>query len=214
MALLDPFLELLREYPGRSLAVAAMALCYSIGATPAFGLLSDFVQTSHGWSPGGYSTMAILAGAFGIIGNPAMGWAADRLGRKPVAMIAFGAFPLVAFGLYFGPPSFIPVMWIPFVFLLTGSNVLMRIIATELFPTSSRNTAMGWETLMETIGSAAGYALVGGMTAVGNSIAPAVVAVSTLTTLGVLVMIFLPETAGRELEETSLRGTKGTPAEG
>ena len=69
----------------------------------------------------------------------------------------------------------IPIMWIPFVFLLTGANVLMRIIATELFPTSSRNTAMGWETLTETVGSAGGYALVGALTVADASIAPAVV---------------------------------------
>ena len=208
IGLLDPLLELLREYPGRSLAVAAMAMCYSIDATPAFGLLSDFVQTSHGWSPGRYSAMAILAGTFGIIGNPAMGWAADRLGRKPVTMAAFGAFPLVAFGLYYGPPAMIPIMWIPFVFLLTGANVLMRIIATELFPTSSRNTAMGWETLTETVGSAGGYALVGALTVADASIAPAVVVVSTLTLLGVLVITFLPETARRELEVTSSRASQ------
>jgi MFS family permease len=212
--LFDPLKELIREYPQRILAVAAMALCYSIGATPAFGLLSDFVQTTHGWTPGSYSAMAILAGTFGIIGNPAMGWAADRFGRKPVAMVAFGAFPMVAAGLYFGPPERIPLMWIPFVFLLTGSNVLMRVIVTELFPTSSRNTAMGWETLMETVGAAGGYALVGAFTASDASIAPATVAVSTLTILAVFVIFFLPETAGKELEETSSQGRGASLGEG
>jgi len=93
---MQPMLELLGQYPARSFAVAAMALSFSIGAGPAFGLLSDFVQTTHEWSPGSYSLMAIVAGAVGIIGNPAMGWAADRSGRRPVAMIAFGLFPIVA----------------------------------------------------------------------------------------------------------------------
>jgi MFS family permease len=200
---LQPMIELLGKYPARSFAVAAMALSFAIGAGPAFGLLSDFVQTTHEWEPSSYSMMAIIAGAVGIIGNPAMGWAADRVGRRPVAAIAFGLFPLVAFAIYFGPGVGIPFFWIPFVFILTGSNVLMRIIASELFPTSSRNTALGWETLCETLGGAAGFAFVGGLTAASESIAPAVVAVSVVTLLGVIVVYFLPETAGRELESTS-----------
>lgn len=200
---LQPVLELLREYPARSLAVAAMALSFAIGAGPAFGLLSDFVQTTHGWEPSSYSLMAIAAGAFGIIGNPVMGWAADRVGRRPVAMVAFGAFPAVALAIYFGPGVSIPVLWVPFVFILGGTNVLMRIIASELFPTSSRNTALGWETLCETLGGAIGFALVSVFTGVSASIAPAVVAVSAVTLLGVLVVWMLPETAGRELEATS-----------
>lgn len=209
---LQPMLELLGEYPARSFAVAAMALSFAIGAGPAFGLLSDFVQTTHEWSPGSYSLMAIAAGAVGIIGNPAMGWAADRTGRRPVAMIAFTLFPLVALGIYFGPSAGIPGFWIPFVFILTGSNVLMRIISSELFPTSSRNTALGWETLCETLGGAIGFALVGSLTAVNASIAPAVVAVSALTILGVIVVWMLPETAGLELEATS--SVSSTDAQG
>jgi predicted MFS family arabinose efflux permease len=195
--------ELLGQYPARSFAVAAMAFSFSIGAGPAFGLLSDFVQTTHEWSPGSYSLMAIVAGAVGIIGNPAMGWAADRSGRRPIAMIAFGLFPVVALAIYFGPSAGIPAFWIPFVFILTGSSVLMRIISSELFPTSSRNTALGWETLCETLGGAIGFALVGSFTATNASIAPAVVAVSALTVLGVFVVWMLPETAGLELEATS-----------
>jgi putative MFS transporter len=200
---LQPMLELLGKYPARSFAVAAMALSFAIGAGPAFGLLSDFVQTTHGWEPSSYSLMAIVAGAVGIIGSPAMGWAADRVGRRPIAMVAFGLFPLVALAIYFGPGAGIPVFWIPFVFILSGTNVLMRIISSELFPTSSRNTALGWETLCETLGGAIGFALVGTFTTASASIAPAVVAVSSLTILGVVIVWWLPETAGRELESTS-----------
>jgi hypothetical protein len=100
----------------------------------------------------------------------------------------------------------IPALWIPFVFILSGTNVLMRIISSELFPTSSRNTALGWETLCETLGGAIGFALVGGLTLASASIAPAVAAVSAITILGAAVVWWLPETAGRELESTSRIG--------
>ncbi len=92
------------------------------------------------------------------------------------------------------------------VFLLTGGNVLMRVVTTELFPTSSRNTAMGWETLLETLGASVGFVLVAMVTAQDASIAPAVVLVSGLTILGAAVVWTFPETAGRELEATSEGG--------
>lgn len=203
---LQPLVELVSTYPARSAAVAAMALAFAIGAGPAFGLLSDFVQTAHGWQPSSYSLMAILAGAFGIVGNTAMGWGADRVGRRPIALAAFGLFPFVVYAIYFGPSVGIPALWIPFVFILSGTNVLMRIISSELFPTSSRNTALGWETLCETLGGAIGFALVGGLTLASASIAPAVAAVSAITILGAAVVWWLPETAGRELESTSRIG--------
>ncbi len=200
---IGPILEMVREYPGRSLAVAAMAFFFATGSSPAFGLLADFVQSTHDWEPSDYSIMALVAGTFGVVGNSAMGWAADRLGRRPVAMFGFGLFPLCSLTLYAGPEWAIPFVWVPFVFLLTGANVLMRIVSTELFPTSSRNTALGWETLMETLGGATGYALVGALTMTDASIAPAAIGISGLTLVSVFVVRLMPETAGLELEATS-----------
>ena len=194
-----PMQELVRDHPLRSLAVAGMAACVSAATTPAFNLISDFVQSSRGWAPSSYSMMAIFAGALGTIGNPAMGFAADRLGRRPVAIFAFGAFPLAAYAMYFGPDGFVPVVWVPFVFLLTGGNVLMRIVTSELFPTSSRNTAMGWETLHETLGAAVGFAAVGCLAGGTDGLARAAVLVSGMTLVGALIVGRLPETAGREL---------------
>ena len=43
----SPLAELIREYPGRSIAVASMSFFFAAGSTPAFGLLSDFVHTTR-----------------------------------------------------------------------------------------------------------------------------------------------------------------------
>jgi len=195
-----PMRELVRDHPFRSLAVAGMAASVSAATTPAFNLMSDYVQSNRGWEPSSYSLMAIVAGGLGTIGNPAMGFAADRLGRRPVAMLAFGGFPLVAWAMYFGPGDWVPFVWVPFIFLLTGGNVLMRVVTSELFPTSSRNTAMGWETLHETLGAAVGFAAVGFLVDETGDLALAAVAVSSVSLIGALIVWLLPETAGRDLE--------------
>ena len=70
---------------------------------------------------------------------------------------------------------------------------------------------MGWETLCETLGAAFGFALVGVLTPENASIAPAAVAVSAFTFLGVFVFWMLPETARRELESTSQVVESGAP---
>jgi MFS family permease len=203
--MIGPMRELVGDHPRRSLAVAAMAASVSAATTPAFNLVSDFVQSDRGWAPSSYSMMALLAGALGTIGNPVMGWAADRLGRRPVAVLAFGAFPGVAWAMYFGPDAWVPFVWVPFIFLLTGGNVMMRVVTSELFPTSSRNTAMGWETLHETLGAAVGFAAVGFLIGETFDLAFAAVLVSATALLGALVVWSLPETAGRELEATHRR---------
>lgn len=210
---ITPLIELFQLYPGRALAVTLVALLFAGGSAPAFGLLSDFVQTEHGWQPSSYSLVILISGLAGAISNPLTGWAADRLGRRPVAMTVFGLLPATVFGIYYGPSWAIPFLSVPFLFFLTGGNVIVRVVASELFPTSTRNSAMGLETVSETIGAAIGYAAVGAfaLTVGGGAVAsvssgsigPAVFMISLVTILGMIVFWQLPETAGRELEETS-----------
>jgi putative MFS transporter len=207
----SPIRELLSEHPRRSLAVGGLGLFVAAGQAPAFGLISDFVQSERGWTPGSYSLMALVAGGFGIIGNSAIGALSDRFGRRPAGWLVYGVLPVSVFAIYFGPNGWIPIFWIPLIFLLTGGNVLMRALTAELFPTSSRNTAMGWETLMETLGASMGFLLVGllGRQSGAESIGPAVFVVSLLTILGALIVWSLPETARQDLETTS--GSKTSP---
>lgn len=132
-------------------------------------------------------------------------WPPHFRGRVPLGLDSryVSLVGVVALAIYFGPGAGIPFFWIPFVFILTGSSVLMRVISSELFPASIRNTALGWETPRETLGGAIEFALVGSFTAASASIAAAVVVVSALTVLGVIVVWILPETADLKLDATS-----------
>jgi hypothetical protein len=80
---------------------------------------------------------------------------------------------------------------------------MIRALSTELFPTSSRGTATGWLMLLETGGAALALAAITQLTPEGASVVPAVTALCFLTLAAALVVLFLPETANRELEQIS-----------
>jgi len=201
-----PFEVLARQYPARVLAIAAIGFLAAAGHGVAHQLVGDFVQDDHGFSKGQYSTMVILGGAVGIIGNTAVGRFADRIGRRLVGFAILGIFPLFAAAFYNVSAFWVPFAWIPMVFVTTGGNTVIRALSTELFPTSSRGTAAGSLSLFETLGAATGLFCVSLMTAEGARYAPAASLVVFLTLLGGLVALLLPETARRELEDISEPG--------
>ncbi len=200
---LRPLATLSMRYPGRALAVAAIGFMAAAGYGTAHGLLGDYVQTDHAWEPWQYSLMFFLGGGVGILGNTVAGRMADRVGRRAVSFAMLGIFPLIALIFYRGSGWILPVAWVPLVFVTTGGEIMVRALATELFPTSSRATAGGVLTLFETLGAIFGLFLVSTFTPEGHSNAPATSLVVFLTMLGALLALTLPETARRELEEIS-----------
>ncbi|MGH0036645.1 MAG: MFS transporter [Myxococcota bacterium] len=198
-----PFATLAKRYPGRSLALASIGSLAAAGHGMAHQLVGDFVLTDHGFTKGQYSTMVILGGAVGIIGNTAVGRFADRLGRRVVGFLILGLFPVFACAFYNVPTFWIPAVWIPMVFVTTGGNTVVRALSTELFPTSSRGTASGSLSLFETLGAASGLAAVSLLTAEGASYAPAASVIVFLTLIAGGVALMVPETARRELEDIS-----------
>jgi MFS family permease len=198
-----PFLTLARRYPARMLAIAAIGALASAGYSTAHGLLGDYVQTDHDWSPGQYSLMFVVGGAVGIVGNTVVGRFADRAGRRRAGLYVLGAFPFLALAFYQGSGWVLPATWTLLVFATTGGNTIVRALVTELFPTSSRSTATGSLTLFETLGAVGGLFLVYAFTPAGESNAPVTSAVVFLTLLAASLVLLLPETAKRELEEIS-----------
>lgn len=200
---LAPVLGIVRDHPGRALGVAALGALAAGGHASAFQLMGDYLLTDRGWAPWEYSTLFILGGLFGIVGNPAAGRFGDSHGRRTVGFVALAVFPLFMTMFYRGAGWMIPAAWIPAVFALSGGVTVIRTLSTELFPTRSRGTATGWLMLVETGGAALALAAVTRLTDPGDSVAPAVTMLSFLTLAAAAVVMFLPETANRELEQIS-----------
>jgi MFS family permease len=198
-----PLVRLARTYPHRALVLALAAALFSVGDSPVYQFTGLFTQTVHGWSPGQYSTMVLLAGGFGIVGNVVAGRLGDRIGRRRVGAVFLGLYPAAATLLYQGPGWLVPVGFAAFVFCQSAALVVIRALATELFPTSHRGTSSGWIAAVQTLAWAAGLWLIGLGTRAHGDRARLTAELSLAVLVGGLVLLALPETGRRELEAIS-----------
>jgi predicted MFS family arabinose efflux permease len=200
---LEPLRALARTHPDRAWRLTLATLLVSMGDVAAFQFTGYFAQRVHGWSPGQYAAMFILAGAVGILGNIVAGRLGDRVGRRRVGASFLASFPAAVILFYNGPGWAMPIAFGAFVFCQTAGGMVIRAFSTELFPTAHRGTSAGWIALVQTLGWAAGLAVVGagGQDGAGIALMTSIVSLSVL--VGGLMLLGLPETHRRELETIS-----------
>jgi MFS family permease len=200
---LRPLGRLALHYPWRTFGIGIAGATAAASQAVGFQFSAFFVQSVHGWAPWQFSLMAFSAGLIGIIGYPYVGHLADRRGRRGVGFAVLLGFPLLALAFYHSPGAALPFIWVPLIFTLTGGTTILRTFSTELFPTSYRGTSAGWLQLVDAGGSVAGLALVSWGTPAGASNVPMISWVALLSIVAALLVLALPETGSRELEEIS-----------
>ena len=196
-----PIVALLRRQPRRALALGLTGLLGAFGTIAVFQYASLFVQEVHGFEPWQYSSMIMLGGGVGIVGNVVAGRLGDRIGRRRVGLIAYGCFPVAALLFYLGPT---PLLWVAFagiVFFNSAGEVVCRALSGELFETGHRGTSSGWLMLMQTAGWSIGLFVIGLAGFEIEGLARAVPLLSLAVGAGGLCLLLLPETRQRELEE-------------
>ncbi|MDH3687645.1 MAG: MFS transporter [Myxococcales bacterium] len=199
---LHPVRSLFRMYPGRLAALSLAVLAFDFVIATAYTFVPKTLQELHGYTPGSVSTLMIVGGALGILGNIAAGSLADRFGRRVVLIVAIGANAGAIYAFYHGSGLWIPPAWIFAIFTITGISVLFKALGSELFPTSYRSTASGVRAVASTVGGSAGLVLEGFLYTQAGSHALAITWMMPVLILPPLViLLFVPETATRELEE-------------
>lgn len=195
-----PLRALVHDYPARALGIALVGFLPAMGLAVAFQFTAYFTMTVHGWSPGQYALMIVCGGAVGLIGNIVAGRLSDRYGRRLVGFVMLALFPVAVALFYLGPVRLLPLAWIAFLFTSQGGRVILRALATELFPTTQRSASSGLFAILEAVGNAAGlFLLAFGVQASGDLVRLIpLIALSSLA--GGAILWFFPETRQRELE--------------
>jgi putative MFS transporter len=134
-----------------------------------------------------------------------IGRALDRIGRRGGAAIVFTTTSVGCLGAY--TLSARPILFVAVAFAVFGASAVLPVLNaynTELFPTHLRSDAFAWSNnLLGRIGYVLAPVAVGRLAEdLGWGPAVATTAIGPLVAL-VLVLRFLPETRGKELEETS-----------
>ena len=201
-----PVKRLISDYPGRTAALFVAITPFGFCIVPATLLMSKHMQEGHGFDPGLVSVIYIAGGAVAMIGNLLVGRISDRVGRKraiaTTLMICAGGFALL-YGTTPGP--IIAVAWMFAIFGYFATEVMFNSLGSELFPTSYRSTASSFRVITYAVTGTAGLIMQDVLYDMfGGDYAMAIVALMAVVPIGaIVVMVFLPEPASKELEEVS-----------
>jgi MFS transporter, putative metabolite:H+ symporter len=186
---------------GRFLILVALAMGATASFATAFSFASYRAIDTFGWTPEQVSTMILTAGGLGFWGWIFFGRLSDAIGRRPTAIIALlGA--AVAIAAFYRTPVLFP-SFAALVFFESGITIAVTALSTECFPTVLRATARAWVTNAGVIGAVLGLGLVGALSGRMGGHAAVVALLGLLPLVLTPLLLLLPETFGRELEQVS-----------
>jgi putative MFS transporter len=197
-----PIRNIAFEHGWRLAALIGVVVPVTIILEPSITFVSKHLQDNLGYSPAQVGLFIATCGAATPVGSFLSGGLSDRLGRKPVTFFMSLLLSLATALFYNGTGILIVGLGMALLFLSVGSLVVLHgAIATELFPTGLRSTAAGTREVVGTIGASLGLWVLSLLFAVTGSHAISITWVLLLTPISPLIILFIPETARRELEE-------------
>jgi putative MFS transporter len=194
--------DLARQYPGRIFTILIAVAAFGFGVSSATVLSAKYLQSVQGYTPGQITMLFIPGGLIGLALTILTGRLSDRVGRKPVTF-AITAFAGIAFALFYaGLPIFlIPPLWVLSFFGFFAGDALLAGFAMEIVPTRYRATVSGLRYLVELLAGAAALALEGRLYDHFHGHGPAIQVLLTTVPITLAAILFLPEPAGKTLEE-------------
>jgi predicted MFS family arabinose efflux permease len=201
---LQPISALLRAYPRRLAMLLTVVLILSMGGAASGLYFSKFLQEQHHYAPRHVASLYVIGGAIGVLGNIFSGRLSDRLGRRRMGALFMALATLLSIFVYSAPGRLVIPAWIVRLFFETAAGTIAGAFAVELFPTSYRSTAGGALAIAGTIGGAVGLLLEGWLFRLSGSHWSAIRYLLLIQLVApVIVVLFFPETASRELEDIS-----------
>jgi len=169
---------------------------------PGSVFVSKHLQDGLGYSPAGVGLLMAVCGIATPLGNVLAGTFSDRYGRRPMTILMCLVLSVAVALFYNGSATPAVVAGLALIFLsLGGIMVLHTALATELFPTALRSTAAGIREAVATIGASLGLSFLSLLYAATGSHSVSITWLLLLTPISPIILLFVPETARRELEE-------------
>jgi putative MFS transporter len=192
-------------YRGRVLLMGLLWALTYLGMSNAVTFWKDFAINQRGYTVGEVGMALTIAAVVSMPMVFASGKLLDVAGRRiGAAVIYIGGIIGVAGAFTLTDPTALNIALIFAIFGVSGVLPVLNAYSTELFPTDVRGNAFGWaNNILGRIGYVLAPSMVG-FTALWIGLGNAM-AVSMIFPLIALVIILttLPETSGRELEDTS-----------
>ncbi len=204
VAILDLLKDIARQYPMRVFTVIVAASAFGFAISPATLLAQKYMQDVYHYTPSEVSLVLIPGGLVGLGLTIAAGRLSDRLGRRPMA-IATSALAGISFFLFFNHPApwAVPVFWVLGFFGFFAADTLIAGYALEIVPTHYRATVGGLRYAIEIGVGAGALALEGVLYDKLGGHGPAIQWLLASIPITMIAILFLPEPAGKTLEEIS-----------
>ncbi|HEU0162729.1 MAG TPA: MFS transporter [Rhizomicrobium sp.] len=194
--------DIARQYPRRVALVVIAAAAFGFAISPATVLAQKYLQDVYHFSPGQVTLLLVPGGLVGLALAILAGRLSDRLGRKPLAFAIVALAGLCFFLFYNGAPGWaIPLLWILAFFGFFSGDALIAGFALEIVPTQYRATVSGLRYLVEITAGAVALALEGVLYDRLGGHGPAIQALLLAIPITLIAVLFLPEPAGRKLED-------------
>ncbi|HEX4105700.1 MAG TPA: MFS transporter [Rhizomicrobium sp.] len=194
--------DLAREYPGRIAAILIAVAAFGFGIVSASVLSAKYLQSVEGYSPGQVTMLFIPGGLVSLALTILVGKFSDRVGRRAVlaGIVAMGGMGFYLF--YSGVSGWLlaPLWSISFFGYFSGEALLTGLTA-EIVPTRYRATVSGLRYLVEILAGSVALILEGRLYDRFHGHGPAIQALLVVLPITLVALAFLPEPAGKTLEE-------------
>jgi putative MFS transporter len=198
----QPLRDIFRLHGWRLAALVGVVGPVTVILEPGSVFVSKHLQDDLGYSPAEVGLLVAACGIATPLGNMLSGSISDRFGRRPVT-IFISLLLSVAVALFYNGTGMVALAaGLALLFLsIGGLMVLHTALATELFPTALRSTAAGVREAVGTVGASLGLWILSLLFGATGSHALSITWILLLTPISPLILLFIPETARRELEE-------------
>jgi MFS family permease len=194
--------DMVTEFPGRMAAILIAAAGFGFATAPAFFLASKYLQSVYHYPAWQTTVVFIPGGLVGLALAIICGRLSDRLGRKPVVLSIVALAGVALFLFYAGVPGWaMPPLWVLSFFGFFAGDALIAGFALEIVPTRYRATVSGLRYVASIGAGALSLALEGRLYDHFGDHAPALQTLLCTIPLTLLAVLFLPEPAGKALEE-------------